>query len=814
MYKLGEISPSSDDMLKGLGIPSTPIPSQIPFVQQNVQSPSIEEGDSESMRMLTGLTDKPVVRAPRRLAKPIAPPESIIPSIHEDPEEIEDPEEGSESTRMLTGLGLSPKSVSPVQVQPTANPIENIAPNETEKIEDVSKPLPVWLKPSWLSQKDEPLPKSFKISIPELSGDITPAWSIKTFDGSKEYLELVGETNPKVKEAVDAIDLFKRSESNKKNKKITASALGLAIAKLKFLSGHPDTFAPRNMKAGIRAVNVLISFLDKEVNNLPEQMQERINKGLAHEFEGSKDRTRQERTSKFLQNWSDVNLIFIRALAIKKVINLGLSNDEAEAKAKEDWNTMVSLVKKEAPDLSPDKYKEVMDFFCTQILGGSTIEDSLGKDGSTIKGAWDIVKKFIQAGGRNQERFKDVSWPEENLEKMILGLMNEDNLERGLEDIPPNIAFDIGNKIEEFAKSCYEFFQLTRNWEPKVGINEDELSKSQRIYDVIAKKISEIMLTPNEYIDNAEEIFGDVYWTFSQINNIANANSIQTSVYENAVPDDEEKQKISPTEHGMTITNPVGKKRERKGRNRNPVANERHQRTYMQPMKEDPEIGKGFYGSKKDYHNRKPIEQKQITAEVTRIRNQDYDRNKYSGWEWQRLLHEQNPDPQDIEFTKNADLRRTVRIYKHIKESWLPDKGRQNLIDGIIASLTNFRIKFYNKLLNSELVQVPPKEGSKNKEPSYKWGELRKEKLNPVVVKVLQQQIAQVPDVFRQAEEITKDYDPKKKFEPGETRRTQEFDPLSGQIRFRRRSELLNMVNFFVKCAMHGRRGPSGLPYH
>jgi hypothetical protein len=601
-----------------------------------------------------------------------------------------------------------------VPVQPNVPKVEPVpAPAEAPA-------LPDFIDPSWLPQEDPDAPriKPGTFELPQFDiFDLPPRKSTPKLDlpgdedifgepakprpaPSKPEQEpsattpddaqkfLARQNNDQVKEALSA---FKRAMGDLKPKE-KAKAIGVAMGKFKgLLTAATSIFSKDDIKRGMQSANALMEFLDSLINTLPLEIRELAGREMVKQVETTKERPPQPLTSKYLKNWRIKDMAFIRERARGIIQNTGLSRQEAEKLANDEWNTIVQLVDDYRPagttGWSEKQRRNAINLFTEEVSGGRDLQE-----------AWNqIVKPFIDAGGKFDEKEStdevvikpDTSmYKKDELGNVGASLTEPDRLEADLDPIPEDARNDLVPYFVTLGEIANEFYSFVNNisGQPKgevASVLKDLAEEAAKTAKEIVMKI----LGHKEWLqhEDVEFLFQEAWWVALTISEMAENYRIKVDESKGMVSWEDVKQGHFRIEADPTVSK-VTESKDPNGRTRIRVRDrqveDRARREAVRRMIESGSYD-DYLQARRDYHAKKTELEKNTARELDRIRSYDYKMNKIMVNEWRSVLASSySPQMVQQQFRrfKKIDELTALEIVKRARESWLDIGTIENLV--------------------------------------------------------------------------------------------------------------------------------------
>jgi hypothetical protein len=426
------------------------------------------------------------------------------------------------------------------------------------------------------------------------------------------------------------------------------------------------------------------------------------------------------------------------------------SVDEAEHTAQEEWIALKQLAEGLIPN-NPSAQNDLLKIGSQELLASSEFSDAKKK--------MVIYSEAFESGNlqslsvsNSSELFPDVKVdPSEPWEKAAEVLAAEDFL---LDEIPENAQEQLTNLLGRFGRRAVEFWKLTDFIRKNRGRDENKIAEAelllQTVYDRIRALSVDLFTLNRKYIELAYDEFKEAYIISRSIETLAEDYGLES------IQSADEISVGQSTEEGLHVSDQSGPKdpnavnprlkREdetpedyalRQAHEKELADASRHR--YLQRIlaqgdaqgylerKNQYQLAQRPKESTEDYRNRRKTE-----AEINRIRNPEYKRNKNEMVKWRKLATLKNIEPSDLRrelenLIKHQQFR-TYDLFQRINESWLPI----NTLQEIETSLMEIRIQSFKK----EYEAIKDFDG-----------------MNKFVLKAFVYMIDQIPRYFEEAKE-------------------------------------------------------------
>lgn len=597
-----------------------------------------------------------------------------------------------------------------------------LQPKKDQEPPQISTEVPEWIPEGW--QQDIP---SFLQTVPYEEID-APSFlkkdfplaresNIETVDDAQDLLVQLSKTDKNVFKAIGYVQeaLEQIQLKGEVDLKHLADTLGNAIGLLNLISTDDDDTKD--------AIKVMTEYLQSEVKKLPEFVQERVNKRFDIATQDKKERKPQVFKSKFL----DPGIIFVRQKAIKNMTDEGLSKEDAQKSAEEEWAKVESFV----DSISDDE--EI------KTAAKSTFAQHL-LDGEDWDKAAEMARKAATSGPDSsgiRQKIRQASFDNDDLDDIIEDLANPEIVQAQFESAQVQNP-ELLNQIVEFGNLARELNDIVDEQLPQADADPQTIEKVQNISNKLTSLSSDVMLNDSDQlmsILNAydeESVLEMLWWVNKVVLSKAKNEFGSEGLAENSEMSGSELEAAN-----LSIENKTKKERDPNAppRKRKRDVEKESDKAYRERIKEHG-LSDKFYEVRRKYHEKRPDE----TEEEFQVRRKDYNDKQFVKKKdyrltareldvWKNLAKNPNRLQSKVNTIRKMNLDRTKEFYDRINSRWkYPDD-----IDKIKQSeslLMRNRSNRYKDILD-ELSEDP--------------------KSNPEVLEALRQNISDVPKVFEEA---------------------------------------------------------------
>jgi len=672
--------------------------------------------------------------------------------------------------------------------------------------------LPEWMDPSWLpSESEEPefteeelaqlphlklveFPPSKKpakpepkpSAIPEL--EIPPAArpkpepspepppALDTVNGAAKYLLSLENTHDEFKLVADAIRGTTKTLASKRTPKVTANDLGFAIGTLESMLQKPGLLG-RNKTNIEKAANTLINYYSEKVDKLPADYQERVNRQVIRQVEGPKKRPLQRRSSQ----WHGENVIYTRNRAIDIMRNEeDVSAESAEEQAQDEWNRIIEIIDKEATAFGDEDKKNLRILFGKKILGSGSFDQSEQE-----------IRDLINRGPEDYDDFyKDVNPDALDTTEALQVLTSRAAITEEIEDLPEEYVKKLTPKIAEFGNLAQQLLKIGEDLEPMLEtrgkLPEEALLKIQHLYNKAVSLSISISNTPTEVKTKAfndGEIFKTIFALSSKIADYTETFGIEELESTEPITG------LELAEADLRIFDPTKKKAPVGGkpRKRSKEVEDAARETYMNLIRYMGRL-EDFYKKKRDYHlgpTKKTTTEGDIyqetNEEFVRRRNLKKENDRVRTTDIKQIMREVNLW-KSLAFKRaeniDAEIQKAINIHQAADRSLFQRLAQSWLDVGTISQIENERLNDrINKLTDTlDYIKKFPRQ------------------TNFFVTQALENHVNNIRNMWEEAKASAPVLSEEEKFKPGIW--TQE------QLSSRKVSKVVNMIDFFTKCAV------------
>jgi hypothetical protein len=612
--------------------------------------------------------------------------------------------------------------------------------------------------------KVTPEPKS--VVAPPAVPEIKPPADLSDFNTAKSYLlSLKGTLFDGLTNAIDNVTNLLAASRQNRSQKMLANALGFIIGSIEALLRNQDSFG-KNKEQIVQAANTVKEFYSEQSANLDPKFQEKVNEQIVRQVDGPKPRPLQRRSSKF----HGENVIFTQNRSIDIMRNEGVTAQQAEEQAQEDWNGIVETVEKNGSKFSPGDQATFRAMFAKAMLGGDSYED-----------AQQYIIGLMQRDQTKKDTFYDGIDPdsesEEDIKDELKDISDEEFVSNELEGVPDEYKTTLTQQITEFAELAYNLLNIGADWEDRIKKQQEmpiELQdKIQEVYNKTIALSGKISSTPQDIklkaYDNGN-IFKVVYIATAIVNEYSETFGIEQVDQTDPIASAE------AFDLGLTVQDPTKKPLTEEEKNlpqkkriRNKEIEDKARRKYMDLVRFHGDIA-GYYGQRARYsamkepamrgrgEERRMETEEEFQArrdpaqEKRRIKNPDRNAiiEETNGWK-DIGLSKGNPR-EKIKTLRQKHINTLMKMWRSVEHSWLPD----SILEDFIKLRLDDRVTKLTDALN-QIKSYPPR-------------------ANKEVIKALEEHIQAIPKMWEETKDLVKQESVRssRKFQPGEWARWQQ----------------------------------------
>lgn len=631
-----------------------------------------------------------------------------------------------------------PPIATPTRPAPMAEPLppeSPLVPVPPAPVTPAKKPesptLPAWFDPSWKPIRktriqDEFLTSHWGKPEDEKPAELTPVIeptpepvpvesepeAAMSFEDARGYLESLPEETH-LSEAITSMNYADEElRSNYKNKRLVSTTLAFVISHLRGLIDHAEAVFGENKDRAISAVQILIDHFDGEIKKLPKRFQERAASELFKSIEGRKRGPLRELKSQ----WYGPELLFVNNRAIRLMKSAGMSVDDAEKMAQDEWNQLTQLIQgllheqSERGTYKAEEEVELLKLGAQRLLGGGSFDDAkklIAQHVEAINAGIISTENLSMEDDQLRKLFPDVRVdPDANWEEDLAKDMTDEEMVReDLSDLPSEVIDKLASNIVQFGQQALKFAALKDAIER--GIDEDKMIEAddalQMIYDNIEVLASQIFVINPEYIAKplAHEKFEDVYVVFKSVRAEAKDQGLE-SISDRTISSAESIGEGLSVDPGAPSAKEIDPKFRRNPRLQRPNEKDDEYQIRQAHEKELADTSRhrylqrmlargdalGYLERKKQYREQYKLEPRpketpaqyrsrvSTEEEMDRIRKPEYKKNKWELVKWRKLATMRTDDVPNLRdkikqlFVSQEN--RTHDLYKRISDSWLP----------------------------------------------------------------------------------------------------------------------------------------------
>lgn len=645
-----------------------------------------------------------------------------------------------------------PPIATPAKPVPIQTPSEPAAPAPPAPVQPTKKPesqaLPSWFDPSWKPVrkmkiqdefstahwgkpedelvKAEPPVAAPKVEVPVQTAPEPEPESAMSFEDARDYLESLPE-DPHLQEAITAMNYADEElRTNYKNKRLVSTTLALVIAHLRGLIDHAESVFGESKGRSISAVQILIDHFNDEIKKLPHRFQERAASELYKATEGRKRGPIRELKSQ----WYGPELLFVNNRSIRLMKSAGMSVDEAEKMAQDEWNQLTQLIhgllheQSERGTYKAEEEAELQKLGAQRLLGGGSFDDAkklVAQHVEAINAGIISTENLSMEDDQLKKLFPNVRIdPDANWEEdLAKDMTDEDMVKEDLSDLPSEVIDKLAPSIVQFGQQALKFAALKDAIER--GIDEDKMIEAddalQMIYDNIEVLASQIFVINPEYINKplAHEKFEDIYVVFKSVRAEAKDQGLE-SISDRTISSAESVGEGLSIDPGAPSAKEIDPKYNRNPRLQRPNEGDEEYKARQVHEKELADASRhrylqrmlargdalGYLERKRQYREQYKLEPRpketpaqyrsrvQTEEEMDRIRKPEYKKNKQELVKWRKLATMQTSDVPNLRdkikqlFVSQEN--RTQDLYKRIIDSWLPESTLNEIEETLQAN--------------------------------------------------------------------------------------------------------------------------------
>lgn len=702
-------------------------------------------------------------------------------------------EETPESFSFIEELKPTPVSVPVKQVQQVQQNEQEAQPQSFSFL----KETPAWYDPSWklpsmFQQKSEEqelgdLPGFEEFEFLDFPGtqtavkpepkvtpepkniappEIKPPADLSDFNIAKTYLlSLKGPLFEGLANAIDNVTNLLAASRQNRSQKMLANALGFIIGSIEALLRNQDSFG-KNKDQILQAANTVKNFYSEQSTNLDPKFQEKVNEQIVRQVDGPKPRPLQRRSSKF----HGENIIFTQNRSIDIMRSEGVTAQQAEEQAQEDWNGIVETVEKNGSKFGPGDQATFRAMFAKAMLGGDSYED-----------AQQYIIGLMQRDQTQKDTFYDGIDPdsesEEDIKDELKDISDEEFVSNELEGVPDEYKTTLIQQIIEFAELAYNLINIGADWEDRIKKQQEmpiELQdKIQEVYNKTIALSGKISSTPQDIklkaYDNGN-IFKVVYIATSIVNEYSETFGIEQVDQTDPIATAE------VFDLGLTVQDPTKKPLTEEEKNlpqkkrlRNKEVEDKARRKYMDLVRFHGDIA-GYYGQRARYSAMKEpamrgrgeerrmeteeefLARRDPAQEKRRIKNPDRNAIVEEVNSWKDIgLSKGNPK-EKINILRQKHINTLIKMWRAVEYSWLPNP----VLEDFVKTRLDDRITKLTDALN-HIKSYPPR-------------------ANKEVITALEEHIQAIPIMWEDTKDLVKQESVRssRKFRPGEWSRWQQ----------------------------------------
>lgn len=689
------------------------------------------------------------------------PPQANPPQAQSKPsfEFEETPESFSFIEELKPATPAKPEQAPAAQNQPNFEFLEG--PEEKPQSFSFLEETPAWYDPSWklpsiFQQKaeepesEEELPGFDEFEFLDFPGttkniksetkvreqpkkvvapsvpDVTSTGDLSDFNTAKKYLtSLNGPLFDGLSNAIENVTNLLAANRQNRSQKMLANSLGFIIGSIEALLRNQDSFG-KNKDQILQAANTVKNFYSEYSYNLDPKFQEKVNEQIVRQVDGPKPRPLQRRSSKF----HGENIIFTQNRSIDIMRNEGVTAQQAEEQAQEDWNGIVETVENNGSKFGPGDQATFRAMFAKAILGGDSYED-----------AQQYIIGLMQRDQTKKDTLYDGIDPdsesEEDIKDELKDISDEEFVSNELEDVPDEYKTILTQQITEFAELAYNLINIGADWEDRIKKQQEmpiELQdKIQEVYNKTIAISGKISSTPQDIklkaYDNGN-VFKVIYIATAIVNEYSETFGIEQVDQTDPIATAE------AFDLGLTVQDPTKKpiteeekNLPQKKRIRNKEVEDKARQKYMNLVRFHGDIA-GYYGQRARYSAMKEPamrgrgEERRMETEEEFLarRNPDQEKRRIKNPDRNSIVEEANGwkdiglskgDPSEkIKSLRIKHINALTKMWRAVEHSWLPDSILEELVklrfDDRIQKLTDAlnQIKSYPPRSNKEVIQA------------------------------------------------------------------------------------------------------------
>jgi hypothetical protein len=652
----------------------------------------------------------------------------------------------------LAEIGVASKGqVAPAVQQPQKPKLKPIVFNRPKAPVTPTAPKP-WQDTSWLPEKlpgfsEEEFPAigledlGFPDEEPEATESV---YNVESVDGADDYLRSLP-SNQKLLETLDAIYTANEQVALDEDKKQLADALGSVMAKLNYIATfwkfdennrfqHTSTIG-KDKTIGLKAVNTLIAYFDGKIKTmLNKGMQDRANDKFlkAKNLESTKRKDPLPLTSQ----WHGPSLIFINNRTIMIMKNEGINYEEAEVKAKAEWENINKTIDAAMQSASQkaiaqgkldtsDEEKEIQKndsakTFAQELLGGASFEEAADQ----VKGLIDQGKDAIllRKVRERYQNLKVIDSESEVWDKVVSHLTSDKAVITQLKTngVPEADATKLAKDIRNLGRLSNDIKKLAGGYVEGMTPSDEVIEQAQETSDAISRLAMRVLTSKYTNIEGLDNVFkaADVIWKSA---GALSENLGVESLINYEISSGEELRDSNLVGH----QDPTAKKEidpNAPKRIRNKEVDDKSRERHMNRIRAMGNLS-GYLAKRRKQRDNRSDDQKKLDAEKNRIRNPDYIKTNEELNKWKYLALIPGDHRNEINKLRKISAKKTLDLYRRMSKTWLPKKEVDEIERDLIKRME------YN--FSKTLSEITKTQGS-----------------NPGVIKALEEEIAAIPKYF------------------------------------------------------------------